>query len=110
MRITFEQYDELLEKVMRIPNVRPGIYPAKEQLTIINETEFPKYMPYLVWLSETGGNPISKEHAESRKIIQSLLRDMLVFVDDIPEKSIIPLRVFDENLFGQLVLDRSFIA
>lgn len=82
MKMTFAQYDQKCDSIRQIENTKPGWYPSVDD---INERIVPNiehYLDYLIWLSETSGEPIDEEASKGKKYINEILYREIELVDD----------------------------
>lgn len=75
MKMTFDEYDALCEKLRNVENDRKDWLPSEKELIEFVEKDPEKYLDFLIWLSETTNPPKEERGQASLKAITKLLRD-----------------------------------
>ena len=82
LKMTFDEYDALIEKLEKISYKPEGYYPTVQEIKDNLEPEFDKNFDYIVWLTECNENPDTKEGILARNYLNRLLIKKLVLVDE----------------------------
>lgn len=82
LKMTFDEYDALIEKLEKISYKPEGYYPTVQEIKDNLEPEFDKNFDYIVWLTECNGNPDTEEGILARNYLNRLLVKKLVLVDE----------------------------
>lgn len=82
LKITFDEYDALIEKLEKISYKPEGYYPTVQEIKDNLEPEFDKNFDYIVWLTECNENPDTEEGILARNYLNRLLIKKLVLVDE----------------------------
>lgn len=82
LKMTFDEYDALIEKLEKISYKPEGYYPTVQEIKDNLEPEFDKNFDYIVWLTECNENPDTEEGILSRNYLNRLLIKKLVLVDE----------------------------
>lgn len=59
--MTFNEYDQKCENIKRIENTKTGWYPSVEDIDKRILPNIEHYLDYLIWLTETSGEPFDEE-------------------------------------------------
>lgn len=78
MIMTFEEYDEMVEKFDQISTNL--MWPTTEQFLMM-EKNSDKWIPFLCYLSEKNPEPETEEEAESKKMLRLFINKHLELVD-----------------------------
>lgn len=82
LKMTFDEYDALIEKLEKISYKPEGYYPTVQEIKDNLEPEFDKNFDYIVWLTECNENPDTEEGILARNYLNRLLIKKLVLVDE----------------------------
>ena len=82
LKMTFDEYDALIEKLEKISYKPEGYYPTVQEIKDNLEPEFNKNFDYIVWLTECNENPDTEEGILARNYLNRLLIKKLVLVDE----------------------------
>ena len=82
LKMTFDEYDALIEKLEKISYKPEGYYPTVQEIKDNLEPEFDKNFDYIVWLTECNENPDTEERILARNYLNRLLIKKLVLVDE----------------------------
>ena len=82
LKMTFDEYDSLIEKLEKISYKPEGYYPTVQEIKDNLEPEFDKNFDYIVWLTECNENPDTEEGILARNYLNRLLIKKLVLVDE----------------------------
>ena len=82
LKMTFDEYDALIEKLEKISYKPEGYYPTVQEIKDNLEPEFDKNFDYIVWLTECNENPDTEEGILARDYLNRLLIKKLVLVDE----------------------------
>ncbi len=82
MKMTFNEYDQKCENIKRIENTKTGWYPSVEDIDKRILPNIEHYLDYLIWLTETSGEPIDEESRAGKKYINEILYREIDLVDD----------------------------
>lgn len=82
LKMTFDEYDALIEKLEKISYKPEGYYPTIQEIKDNLEPEFDKNFDYIVWLTECNENPDTEEGILARNYLNRLLIKKLVLVDE----------------------------
>lgn len=82
LKMTFNEYDALIEKLEKISYKPEGYYPTVQEIKDNLEPEFDKNFDYIVWLTECNENPDTEEGILARNYLNRLLIKKLVLVDE----------------------------
>lgn len=82
LKMTFDEYDALIEKLEKISYKPEGYYPTVQEIKDNLEPEFDKNFDYIVWLTECNENPNTEEGILARNYLNRLLIKKLVLVDE----------------------------
>lgn len=82
LKMTFDEYDTLIEKLEKISYKPEGYYPTVQEIKDNLEPEFDKNFDYIVWLTECNENPDTEEGILARNYLNRLLIKKLVLVDE----------------------------
>ncbi len=82
MKMTFNEYDQKCENIKRIENTKTGWYPSVEDIDKRILPNIEHYLDYLIWLTETSGEPIDEESRAGKKYINEILYREIELVDD----------------------------
>ena len=82
LKMTFDEYDDLIEKLEKISYKPEGYYPTVQEIKDNLEPEFDKNFDYIVWLTECNENPDTEEGISARNYLNRLLIKKLVLVDE----------------------------
>ena len=82
LKMTFDEYDALIEKLEKISYKPEGYYPTAQEIKDNLEPEFDKNFDYIVWLTECNENPDTEEGILARNYLNRLLIKKLVLVDE----------------------------
>lgn len=82
LKMTFNEYDALIEKLEKISYKPEGYYPTVQEIKDNLEPEFNKNFDYIVWLTECNENPDTEEGILARNYLNRLLIKKLVLVDE----------------------------
>lgn len=81
VRITKDEYEELLEKVRGLKTERDRWYPTLAELETIASPNFEKCYDFMMWLLETGPEPHSGEDRASVETMRDMLAERLMISD-----------------------------
>lgn len=79
--MTFTAYDQKCEALKQTPNTQPGWYPSVETIDQRIMPNFDFYIDYLIWLLETGGEPVNDEAAAGKKYIKKIMYQQLELIE-----------------------------
>lgn len=82
LKMTFDEYDALIEKLEKISYKPEGYYPTVQEIKDNLEPEFNRNFDYIVWLTECNENPDTEEGILARNYLNRLLIKKLVLVDE----------------------------
>lgn len=82
LKMTFDEYDALIEKLEKISYKPEGYYPTVQEIKDNLEPEFDKNFDYIVWLTECNEDPDTEEGILARNYLNRLLIKKLVLVDE----------------------------
>lgn len=82
LKMTFDEYDALIEKLEKISYKPEGYYPTVQEIKDNLEPEFDKNFDYIVWLTECNENPDTEEGILARNYLNRLLIKKLVLEDE----------------------------
>lgn len=82
LKMTFDEYDALIEKLEKISYKPEGYYPTVQEIKDNLEPEFDKNFDYIVWLTECNENPDTEEGILARNYLNRLLIKKLILVDE----------------------------
>lgn len=82
LKMTFDEYDALIEKLEKISYKPEGYYPTVQEIKDNLEPEFDKNFDYIVWLTECNENPDTEEGILARNYLNRFLIKKLVLVDE----------------------------
>lgn len=82
LKMTFDEYNALIEKLEKISYKPEGYYPTVQEIKDNLEPEFDKNFDYIVWLTECNENPDTEEGILARNYLNRLLIKKLVLVDE----------------------------
>ena len=82
LKMTFDEYDALIEKLEKISYKPEGYYPTVQEIKDNLEPEFDKNFDYIVWLTECNENPDTEEGILARNYLNRLLIKKLVLVNE----------------------------
>lgn len=82
LKMTFDEYDALIEKLEKISYKPEGYYPTVQEIKDNLEPEFDKNFDYIVWLTECNENPDTEEGILAKNYLNRLLIKKLVLVDE----------------------------
>lgn len=80
-RITFDEYDDLVERLHENKYACDDWWPSPDELKEKMGGEINANIPFLLWIVETNNPPETEEEKESYKYINKLLRDNLKLYD-----------------------------
>lgn len=99
MKMTFAQYDEKCENIKRVENTKPGWYPSVEDIDKRILPNIEHYLDYLIWISETSGEPLDEETRAGKKYINEILYREIELVDDEEVKFTELVKTIDSTYF-----------
>lgn len=77
-KMTFDEYDDFVERLVNGHYSNEGYYPSKEELDEKTNKEYDKYIDFLIFLAETNPEPETDEEIESMTYINKILRKYLI--------------------------------
>ena len=75
LKMTFDEYDALIEKLEKISYKPEGYYPTVQEIKDNLEPEFDKNFDYIVWLTECNENPDTEEGILARNYLKTFLEE-----------------------------------
>lgn len=79
MKITFDEYDKMIEDFDNIDT--PTMWPTLEQIDEF-EKEPDKWLPFCVYLLEKGSSPTNKEEEYSKRTLNKFVNNYLELYDN----------------------------
>lgn len=83
VKMTFDEYDALVEKLLKADDIVSHNYPPLEDLLAADEIDDKNssILHYLILLSETLPHPVTEEQIQFRKKLNDILKDRLYLYD-----------------------------
>lgn len=84
VKMTFNEFDELVEKLLSVNMDKPKSYPPLKDLLDANELDDKSHsiLNYMIWLSETLDTPVTQEEAEFKKVLHKILNERIYLYDE----------------------------
>lgn len=80
MRMTYQEYDQLTDLLLKIPNTAPAWLPDEADVEEHLDTENEEDLHFLLWLSLTVTEPVEREVAIRRqRILRKLYQTIELF-------------------------------